>query len=98
MWGMIGRMTLAAGKRDEMIALLEGSADGMPGCLSYIVARDTADENLVWVTEVWESQAHHDASLSLRQVQDAMPRAKPLIASFERIAITEPVWMATVQP
>jgi len=98
MWGMIARITLAAAKRDEMIALLEESADDLPGCLSYIVSRDAADQNVLWVTEVWESQAHHDASLSLRQVQDAIPRAKPLVASFERIAVTEPVWMAAVHP
>lgn len=98
MWGMIARITLAAGRRDEMIALLEESADSMPGCLSYIVSRDTADESLLWVTEVWESQAHHDASLSLRQVQDAIPRARPLVANFERIAVIEPAWMAAIHP
>ncbi|HLY41890.1 MAG TPA: putative quinol monooxygenase [Terracidiphilus sp.] len=95
---MIAKITVAAGKRDEMIALLQESADGMPGCLSYIVARDAANENVLWVTEVWESQAHHDSSLSLRQVQDAIPRARPLVANFERIAVTEPMWMAAVHP
>lgn len=98
MWGMIVKITLAPGKRDEMISLLQGSADDMPGCLSYIVARDTTDENVLWVNEVWESQAHHDASLSLRQVQDAIPRARPLVANLERIAVTEPIWTAAVHP
>ena len=64
----------------------------MPGCLSYVVAQDPADEELLWVTEAWDSQASHDASLSLRQVQDAIPRAKAIVANFEKIAVTTPVW------
>jgi hypothetical protein len=38
---------LASGKRDEMVEILRSSAHGMPGCLSYIVAKDSADENVV---------------------------------------------------
>jgi len=92
MWGMIGKITLLPGKRDEMIAILKGSAAAMPGCLSYIVAKDAADENTIWVTEVWDSLASHDASLSLPAVKSAIPRGKALVASFERIAVTSPVW------
>jgi len=92
MWGMIGKVTLVTGKRDEMIELLKGSANAMPGCLSYIVAKDAADENTIWVTEVWDSKASHDASLSLPAVKDAIPRSKGLVASFERVAVTSPVW------
>ena len=47
MYGLIGKMIAAAGQRDALIAiLLEGIAD-MPGCLSYIVANDPADENAI---------------------------------------------------
>ena len=63
----------------------------MPGCFSYVVANDAADENVLWVTEVWESRASHDASLSLRAVQEVMPKVKPLLAKFEKIAETEPI-------
>lgn len=94
MWGMIAKISLVAGKRDEMVALLEGSAANMPGCLSYVVAKDATEENTLWVTEVWESQSDHDASLSLRQVQDSISRAKALVAKFEKIAVTAPVWGA----
>ena len=63
----------------------------MPGCFSYVLAKDSADENVTWVTEVWDSLASHDASLSLPSVKNAMPRAKPLISAFDRIAVTTPV-------
>lgn len=98
MWGMIAKITTVPDKRDEMISILRGSAANMPGCLSYVVAKDSAEENILWVTEVWDSKASHDASLSLRQVQDAIPRAKPIVANFEKFAITVPVWGTGIHP
>jgi quinol monooxygenase YgiN len=91
MYGLIGKMTAVAGQRDALIAiLLEGLAD-MPGCLSYIVAKDPADANAIWITEVWDSQASHKASLSLPSVKQAIARGKPLIAGFGESIVTEPV-------
>lgn len=91
MYGLIGRMTAAAGQRDALIAiLLEGTAE-MPGCLSYVIARDPADPGAIWITEVWDSEASHRASLSLPSVQQAIARGKPLIAGFGERTVTEPV-------
>ena len=94
MWGMIAKITLVPGKRDEMIAILKESAADMQGCLSYIVAKDAADENTIWVTEVWDSMASHDASLSLPAVKNAIPRGTAIVSNFERVAVTNPVWRA----
>jgi len=91
MYGLIVKLTSFDGKRDELIALLAASTCDMPGCFSYVISRDAADANLLWVTEVWETQAAHDASLTLRAVQSAIPQIRPLIARLERIAVTEPV-------
>ncbi len=92
MWGMIAKIRTIAGKREELVAILHESAAEMPGCLSYVVAHDPADPDILWVTEAWDSQASHDASLSLRQIQDVIPRAKAIVANFEKIAVTTPVW------
>ena len=92
MWGMIAKITLLPGRRDEMIEILKESATDMPGCLSYIVAKDAADENTIWVTEVWDSMASHEVSLSLPAVKSAIPRGKAIVSHFERIAVTNPVW------
>ena len=94
MFGLIGKMTAIPGKRDEMIEILRESAANMPGCLSYVVAKDAADENTIWVTEVWDSKASHDASLSLPAVKNAIPRGRAVVSNFERIAVTSPVWGA----
>ena len=36
----------------------------MLGCFSHIVAKDAADENVIWVTEAWVSVTSHEASLT----------------------------------
>jgi len=91
MHGLIGRMMAAPGQRDALIGILLESIDDMPGCLSYIVARDTADESAIWITEVWDSEESHKASLSLPAVQAAIAKAKPLIAGFGDYIQTAPV-------
>jgi quinol monooxygenase YgiN len=91
MYGLIGKMTAVEGKRDELIAILVQGTAEMPGCSSYIVARDPADATGIWVTEVWEDQASHSASLSLPAVRDAIAKGKPLIARFDQSVVTEPV-------
>lgn len=91
MYGLIGKFISADGKRDELIGyLLEGLSD-MPGCLSYVVARDPADVNAIWVTEAWTDEESHKASLSLPSVQEAIRKARPIIAGMESIAETQPV-------
>ena len=91
MYGLIGKMNAVPGQRDALIALLLEDVSSMPGCHSYIVARDPVDEAGIWITEVWDSQASHRASLSLRSVQVAISKAKPLIAGFSHHQETEPV-------
>jgi quinol monooxygenase YgiN len=91
MYGLIVKLTIVPGKRDEMTRILQQSAAAMPGCLSYVVAKDSSDENVVWVTEVWDSAASHDASLSLPSVKGAMLQAKGLVSNFEKIAVTIPL-------
>ena len=92
MYGLIVKMTVVPGKREEMIGILKESAVDMPGCFSYVVAKDPADENAIWVTEVWDNVTSHDASLSLPSVKSAIPRAKGIVSTFEKIAVTSPVW------
>lgn len=91
MYGMLGRMKAVPGKRDALLALLLESSGGMPGCLSYIVAKDVKDPDAIWITEAWDSKEHHDVSLKLPQVQAAIAKARPLIAGFDSGAETEPV-------
>jgi len=63
----------------------------MPGCLSYIVAKDTGDANAIWITEAWDSKASHEASLSLPSVKEAIAKGRRLIAGFSDRVVTTPV-------
>lgn len=91
MYGLIVKVSAVPGKRDALIAILIAGTTQMPGCLSYIVAKDSLDANVIWITEVWDSEESHAASLSLPGVKDAITRGKPLIAEFGRPTLTQPV-------
>jgi quinol monooxygenase YgiN len=91
MYGLIGKMNIVPGQRDVLISILIEGVAGMPGCLSYVVAQDATDPNAIWITEVWDSQTSHQASLSLPSVQQAISKGKPLIAGFGERFETKPI-------
>ncbi|HVI97968.1 MAG TPA: putative quinol monooxygenase [Sphingomonas sp.] len=91
MFGMIGKMKAQPGQRSTLIEILASSTTTMPGCLSYIVAEDADDPDGLWITEIWDSKASHDASLQLPEVREAIAKARPLIAGFETSVKTRPV-------
>lgn len=91
MYGLIGKMTTTPGRREEFLAILLEGVHDMPGCLSYVVAKDSTDEDALWITEVWESQASHQASLQLPAVRDAIARGRSMIAGFSDRHETVPV-------
>lgn len=91
MYGLIGSATAVEGKRDELIKILLEGVNDMPGCLSYVVAKDPKDANGIWITEVWDKKESHAASLKLPSVQAAIAKGKSLIAKFGSYNETEPV-------
>jgi quinol monooxygenase YgiN len=91
MYGLIGKMLAAPGKREELLAILLDNSQAMPGCLSYIVARDPASEDGIWITEVWDSRDTHQGSLQLPHVQAMIGKARPIIAGFGERFETEPL-------
>jgi quinol monooxygenase YgiN len=98
MYGLIGKMTAVPGQRDTLIAILLEGVSGMPGCLSYVVAKDPNEADVIWITEVWEAEASHAASLSLPAVQQAITRGRPLIAGMGPHIVTEPVGGHGLEP
>ena len=98
MYGLIGKMLAVPGRRDELAQILvRGTAD-MPGCRSYVVAQDVENEDALWITEVWEDEAHHKASLALPAVQAAIAEGRPLIAGFGERFVTAPVGVQGIGP
>jgi quinol monooxygenase YgiN len=91
MFGLISKIKTTPGQRDSLIAILVAGTTGMPGCLSYVVAKDAADADAIWVTEVWKSRDDHKASLALPSVQQALTTGRPMIAGFAERFETQPV-------
>ena len=91
MYGIIGKMIAEDGKRDDLIEIMLEGTQNMPGCLSYVIAKDGADDSSLWITEVWDNEENHKASLSLESVQQAIAKGKPLIAGFGDRFETSPV-------
>jgi quinol monooxygenase YgiN len=91
MYGLITKITAVAGQRDALATILVHGTHGMPGCLSYVIAHDPADENALWITEVWDSLPSHQASLSLPAVHAAIAKGRPMIAAFSNRVETVPV-------
>lgn len=91
MYGLIGKFKAKPGERDALLVLLLESSSDMPGCRSYIVGKDLADADGIWVTEVWDSKELHAASLQIPAVRAVIQRAMPLIAGFGERFEMEPV-------
>lgn len=91
MYGLIGKITAVAGQRDALAAILLEGTQAMPGCLSYVIAADPADPDALWITEVWDSKASHEASLALPGVKAAIAKGRPLIAAFSNRVETTPI-------
>lgn len=91
MYGLIGKMTAVPGQREALIAILLEGVSGMPGCLSYVVAKDPAEPDAIWITEVWDSKASHEGSLALPSVRAAIAKGRPIIAGFSDRQETVPV-------
>ena len=84
MYGMTGKLVAKPGKRAEFIEILLRAAETvgqMPGCHLYLVNEDQADDVTIWVMEVWEDQAAHDASLKDERVKSQIAAAMPLMGA-----------------
>src|SRR5262245_53983019 len=91
MYGLISKINTVPGQRDALVVILLEGTQAMPGCVSYVIASDPSDDNALWITEVWDSQASHRASLSMPMVQAAIARGRAMIAGFGSRVETIPI-------
>lgn len=91
MYGLIGKIDVIPGHRDALAAILLRAVSGMPGCRSYVVAKDPDDPDVLWVTEVWDSKESHSASLGLPSVLSAIREGQSMIGGFSQRTETQPI-------
>jgi len=81
-YSYLGTMRTMPGQRAAVVEILLRSTDSLAdvGCRSYAVSLVDDDEDLIAVSEVWESAAHHAASLQLPATRAAIAEAMPMLA------------------
>ena len=84
-FGLFGKMTAVANKRDELIDILVEAAHMLNtnhDCLHYVIGKSEEDENSIWIWELWTTKEAHDKSLEPQEVKDIIMKARPLIAEI----------------
>ncbi len=84
------RTTAKPGRGQELAELLLGAAQEMsgdPGCELYLISRQTDDPDIVWVTELWRSQADLDACVQRIRGSDAVSEVMALVEASEMIEL-----------
>lgn len=85
-----GKAVAHAGRGGELADLLLAAADGLaddPGCELYLVNREAGAPDVIWVTELWRSQADLDASLETLRGSDDVAAVMALVAQWEMIEL-----------
>jgi quinol monooxygenase YgiN len=83
-FGVYNRFAVRPGRRDQLVKQLLAASklvEDAPGCELYIVNTSSDDPDVVWVTEVWESEGHHRASLAIEGVPALIQETLPLLAA-----------------
>lgn len=84
------KMLAEPGYGAELTSLLLKAADDLadePGCLLFLVSREQADPDTVWVTELWRSQADLDAGQRMVRGAFETTAVLRLVASAERVEL-----------
>ena len=67
-FAMYGKVVAKPGRRDALVEILLEAArllTPVAGCQLYIVNVVPAEPGAIWATELWTSEADHDASLKM---------------------------------
>jgi quinol monooxygenase YgiN len=84
LFGLFGKLNAVEGQRDALLENMLRAADLMKevsGCLLYVVSTSDDDPHAVWVSEIWQDEASHGASLSIPGVRDLIKATMPLLSS-----------------
>jgi quinol monooxygenase YgiN len=85
-----GKATAKPGNGGELAELLLAAAEELeadPGCELYLVSRQADQADVVWVTELWRSQADLDASLERIRGSDRVAAAMALVDDWEMVEL-----------
>jgi quinol monooxygenase YgiN len=85
-----GKAVARPGKGPELAERLLAAAEDLqsdPGCELYLINRQADRPDVVWVTELWRSQADLDASLDRIRGSDTVAETTALVQDWEMIEL-----------
>jgi len=85
-----GRATAKPGRGAELADVLLAAAAELeddPGCLLYLINRQSDSPDLIWVTELWRGQADLDASLERIRGSSGVAEAMALVDDWQMIEL-----------
>ena len=85
-----GKAVAREGRGEELSALLLAAAAELgadPGCELYLVNRQVGSPDVIWVTELWRSQADLDASVEAIRGSDDVAAVMALVEAFEMVEL-----------
>ena len=88
MYARIGKFTATPGNQQALADRLVGGTTSIrvaTGLRQYLIY--TGPEDGVWVTEVWDTKADHDASLELPGMREFIAETMPMIAGMDGSAV-----------
>jgi quinol monooxygenase YgiN len=94
LFSMYGKLVAQPGKRDALVEKMLRAAELMKsvsGCLLYVVNTSVEEPDAVWITEIWQDEASHGASLSMPGVRDLIMETMPLVAGSPEGTRIKPV-------
>ena len=78
-----GKLIAKPGFIDELTELMLQASSLMlakaKGCNLYAVGQSEQEDNIVYVTEIWDSKEDHNLSLSVEGVKELISKAVPLL-------------------
>jgi quinol monooxygenase YgiN len=93
-YALLNKLTARPGQREQVVEILLESGqlfDDNPNCFLYLVAESTDDPNVIWVTDLWTSQADHAEALQAPQLRPFVEKAMPLLEGMPEQIEMRPV-------
>ncbi len=81
-YALPGKLTALEGKVEDLAEILLKASEivsGAAGCHLYVISKDRADPDSVWITEIWDTKEDHDESLKLPAVRELIGQVMPLL-------------------
>ena len=85
-----GKLVAHDGSGGKLAELLLAAADALadnPGCELYLVSRQAGEPDIIWVTELWRSQADLDASIEQIRGSQQVAAAMALVKAPEMVEL-----------